>query len=437
MGLPQTAKVEMQFDAGFTIDSWVSFSLRNTFTDPLDEFKFQCKPPRDQIATYNDRMTKGVLVAIFANDAPQANMLISTVGRSATADGGVVYDVTCKSVLQTPYEGAVDPRLALSAQTDVPVTTAVLQAFAPYGFSTIIGDTSASANAIGGAPIGNRTVGIVPVAALKHQDCQAQEGETAYAFASKLFTRLGCCLKVDVTGALMLSAPDYDQEAVYTLSQSFSQSVPPSSNMMLSVSDTSTNDGQFSEVILRGQTNSASSTVAEPDAGVSALSDAQYIALVPVTHRAIAQQFLAARAADRATKKQPVPVPIDPTVSASASALPLRSRYHAIPQASYKPKIIKDKLSRDRQRCQSTAKLALTLPAVNAYQLECEVDGIVSATGRIWQIDTIAHVYSEALGVDDDMWILERVLTQDANGGQKTKLKLIPKGVLVLGDIPT
>jgi hypothetical protein len=35
------------------------------------------------------------------------------------------------------------------------------------------------------------------------------------------------------------------------------------------------------------------------------------------------------------------------------------------------------------------------------------------------------------------MWILERELMQDRSGGQRTRLKLIPKGALVLGEIPT
>jgi len=435
MGLPQTARVEMQFDASFTIDSWVSFSLRQSFTDPLGEFHFRCEPPRDQIATYNKRVIKGELVALFANGAPQANMLISSVKRSLNAQSGVTYDITCKSVLQTPYEGAVDPRLTLNAQTDVPVTTAVLQALAPYGFSSIIGDTSASANAISGKPIGNRTVNIVPVSALKHQDCQAQEGESAYQFASKIFSRFGCALRVDVYGTLMVSAPDYDQEAAYTLASSFSQSVPPNSNLMLNVEDHSTNDGQFSEVRVRGQRNNASTSVAEPDAAASALSDAQLVALAPSYNQPALAALLATRAAERAAKKQPTPQALDPSLS--ASALPVRSRYRAIAQASYKPKIIKDKNSRDTQAATNLAKLALTLPAVNAYKLTCEVDGIVSATGRVWQIDTIAHVYCEQFDIDDEMWILEVTLEQDAQSGQRAKLTLIPKGALVLGDLPT
>lgn len=63
-----------------------------------------------------------------------------------------------------------------------------------------------------------------------------------------------------------------------------------------------------------------------------------------------------------------------------------------------------------------------------------EVDGFVSSTGRIWQVDTIARVVVAAYDLDEEMWVLERVLTQDVGQGQKTRLTLIPKGALVLGE---
>jgi hypothetical protein len=35
------------------------------------------------------------------------------------------------------------------------------------------------------------------------------------------------------------------------------------------------------------------------------------------------------------------------------------------------------------------------------------------------------------------MLILERVLTRDRDGGDRTRLRFIPKGALVLGDLPS
>jgi prophage tail gpP-like protein len=54
----------------------------------------------------------------------------------------------------------------------------------------------------------------------------------------------------------------------------------------------------------------------------------------------------------------------------------------------------------------------------------------------VWQVDTVANVVCEAFGINEPMYVLERELSQDRNSGQRTRLKLIPLGALVLGEIP-
>jgi hypothetical protein len=49
----------------------------------------------------------------------------------------------------------------------------------------------------------------------------------------------------------------------------------------------------------------------------------------------------------------------------------------------------------------------------------------------------MAHAIVDAEQLDESMWLLERTLHQDSSGGQKTSLKLLPKGALLLGDAPS
>ncbi len=384
--------VSMQFDADFVIDAWESFTLRESFTDPVGDFTFVAKPPRHKVASYRDRLRKGELVTVFADDTNQGTMLITSVETTIGRDG-VVFTATCKTPLVTPYEGSVDPRLVLATKTDVPVTDAVLSALRPYGFTTIIGDSAGSVDAITGRPIGGRRAPVV-VDALKHTDAKAQEGETAYAFCARIFTRLGVALRCAVDGTLLVTAPDYDQEPAYTLVQSFAPGAPEGDVMLgdppIVVHDT--NDGQFSECVVRG---------AQPD------KDGQ------------------ARTAE------------PKSTTTAASILPSRSVYRSPIAAPYKPKNIKDKNARDAQRAASVAKLALGLRAADAFSVTCSVDGFRSTTGRVWAVDTIARVFIEAAAIDEPMWIAERVLEQTRQGGQRTTLKLLPKGALVLGDLPS
>lgn len=387
-----TTRVSMQFDADFVIDSWESFTLRDAFTDPLGDFSFVARPPRAKVDAYRERLRKGELVTVFADEANQGTMLITTVDTTIGRDG-VTFQVSCKTPLVTPYEGSVDPRLSLSTKVDVPVTDAVLSALRPYGFTTIIGDSAASVDAITGRPIGQRRAPIV-VDALKHGDAKAQESETAYAFCARIFSRLGVALRCAVDGTLLITAPDYDQEPAYTLVQSFTGGAPRGDVMLsdppIVVHDS--NDGQFATCTVRGT---------QPD------RDGQ------------------ARTAEPKTEVR------------ASSVLPSRSAYRSPIVAPHKPKFIKDKNARDTARSQSVAKLALGLRAVDAFSVSCSVDGFRSATGRVWAVDTIAHVFIEAAGIDEPMWISERMLEQTRGGGQRTSLKLIPKGALVLGDLPS
>lgn len=391
MNLGQKTVVEMRSvaDQQVVLDSWTSFSLRETYTDPVGELQFETIPTTNNLPAISALLQKGEVVLIYVNGAIQGAYVISSVRRTVSRQGGVVFSITCKTLLHAAYEGSVDPRITFSAKTDVPVVDLILQVMSPYGFGVVIGDNAANVYAISGKRIDGRAQPL-PVQALKHQDCQAQEGETSYAFCARILNRLGVVMRQSVDGKLLITAPDYNQLPAYTLAQTFSGNWPPMSDAMLNCEDMSSNDGVYSECRVRGTRSEqqGANTVAEPD------------------------------------------------VTIPASTLPTRSQYTSFVQPT-KPKIIKDKSSRDLPRAKNVATLAMGITAINGYQFSCEVAGLVSATGTIWSIDTVARVYCEALDVNEDMWVLERELTQDRQGGQRTRLKLIPKGALVLGEIPT
>jgi len=412
--------VEMHFADGSVIDAWESFDLRESFTDPLSNFTFTVKPPRSQFQDYRMRLRKGELVTILVDGANQGTFLIQTSERGVTRDGGVSLTATCNTVLVTPYEGSVDPKLAISTKNDTPISDVILKAMEPFGFTFVAGDSALSANAISGKPINGRGPAI-DVDALKGKEAQAQDGETAYDFCKRVVTRLGVVLRVGVDGVLLLTRPDYEQAASYTLVQSFGLEAP-AGDVMLYVDVCDTNAGQFSECVARGQASFAEGTTqaGEPRALVAPAE--------PLPRDASPDDLATARdaliAARAQTSSKNIPV------TAYAAPRPLYSST----AAAYKPRIIKDKNARDNARAQSVAKLALTKGAQTAYVIKTEVAGFKSSTGRIWGIDTTARVYCEAEELDEDMWIMSRELCQDRKGGQSTKLTLIPLGSLVLGD---
>lgn len=389
------AKVSLSFSDGTVFDEWESFSIRDTYTDPVGEFSFVAKPGRERIKVYRERLRKGQLVACKVNGVPQFVGLINTVTQRISANEGVVIECSGGNPLLTPYEGAAvdntsdySKELSFHSEADVPATDFVLRVMAPYGFTAVIADDRAHVDVLTGRTISGKGIA-TPVSTLKHKDAEANPGETAYALCARVVTRLGAMLRLSWDGELMLTRPDYDQSASYALVQDFDGKTP-GDRFFGDITITDTNDGQFSECAVRGQQ-------------------------VDQT--------------DETFTSRPV------AVAKSTDIIEGRPPYSS-DIAVYKPKIVVDKSARDDDRARSVAKLALGLAARNAFTVTGTVDGFVSSTGRIWTTDTIARVFIAGV-VDEDMWILSRTLIQDAAGGQRTQLTLIPKGALVFGELPS
>jgi prophage tail gpP-like protein len=391
-----TARVQLAFSDGSVLSEWQNVSLRDTFTDPIGEFRLSSAPVTagGVLAAYRAKLRKGELVAVRVNDVPQFVGLIQTVDKTV-GDGGVVFEVSGGTPLITPYEGAAvesttDYTKELSFHSenaDVPIRDLVLRVMRPYGFTELVGDDGQHVDLTSGKK--RKKKATLTLDGLNQRDAIAHPGETAYQLLSRVLTKLGVCLKVRWDGVLYITRPDYEQEPAYTVGQSSSNAFP-GDRFFGDVKIHDTNEGQFSEVVVRGQTPDA------PDATTAA--------------RPVGKVASTAINADRP---------------------PYRSDI-----ATFKPKVIKDKSSRDLSRTESTAKLALGLGATASYTVSGVVNGWVSKTGRIWTAGTLARVVVEKDEVDETMFLLSRTLVQDANDGQSTQLTFIPKGYLVLGDLP-
>lgn len=392
MGAANKSTVRLTFPDGSTIRHWTTFTLRDTFTDPLGQLSFECAPERKDRAKYRELLVKGQIVTLLINDISQGSFLITTV-RKVFGPSGYTMSIECKSPLCTPYEGSVNPDLKISTQTDSPVTTAILEALAPYGFDRISGDGAASVGAITGRPIG-KGKRAVNVKNLTAQEAHANDSEAAYAFCSRIFSRLGVCLRMAPDGQLLVGAPDYDQEPSYALAQDPTGQAP-GDYFFGDIEIVDTNDGQFSECRVRGQPDdkAGTTTTGRPEAVVTAAS-------------------------------------LNPSRPA------YRGEGTAASPAAYKRLEIRDKNARDVKRCESVAKLALGIRAKDAFVINGTVDGFVAKTGAIWQVNTTVDVYIAEESIQEKMWLAERVFTQNVKGGQTAKLRVVPLGSLVLGTDP-
>lgn len=422
------SQVSLRFWDGTEIGAWETYELRDSFVDPLGLFNLTARPPRSKIPFYDRYLYRGELVAIQVDGIPQATPIITTTQRDIGMDG-VKFSIECKSVLVTPYEGSVDPNISKKLNADTPAYIAVLEALAPYNFEEIEGTDAVNIGALSGKPLG-KELPPIELEELKHNQFEANNGETAYGFCSRILNRLGVVLRVDWQGGLIVSVPQYNQPVSYTLVQSTKENSVVG-DRMYNIRMHESNDGQFSDVIVRGsqREKSGRTVAARPKAKVSERQQARVKQMLIRRGRTPdqAQDIL-----DKAEDRQ-----IEVTVAAEAPSVdfqPSLPSYYA-PAAAYKPLYYTDRKSRDKKWCLNLAKLLYGMRTKSANVITCEVSGHKSITGKIWTVNTIARVVIEVLGVDEEMWILERTFIGDVSG-QKTRLKLIPKGALVLGEVP-
>lgn len=390
MAQDKRTTVSMHFSDGSIIQEWTSFSLRDTYTDPLSELRFDVAPSQEYLADYRRLLRKGELVTIKVNGVNQGGFIIQTRDTRVSPQSGVSMSVVCNAPLITPYQATANPDLSFATSNDAPVIDFVLKILSEFGFSVAVTDSRIHVNAISGRPVPGSGAAPIAVQALKHGEAKIQDGETAYAAAARILTRLGMCLRfTEDNQNILVCRPDYDQQPAYAIVQSADVSVP-GDRWIADIDIHETNDNQFSECRVRGQRNdtAGATTTAPPDATVQAFD---------VVH---------------------------PLAAYTSTAMP------------FKPLILKDKSCVSLERATSVAKLALGGRAKDAFAIGGEVDGLVSQTGRIWTVDTIASVRIDVIDFQEPMWLLERVLMQDAKGGQHTRLKVIPPGTLTLGDIP-
>lgn len=401
------ASVVVTFDDGSVLDTWTSCTFRDAFADPCGDVQLTIKPTASDFGRVAGLLAKGNQVRLAINGALQGRFLIQDAERDYSAAGGRQIKVKAHTPLITPYEGAVDPDLSLQHLSDVSVAGVVAKVLAPYGLGQngmVSTDARSTVNALTGAPLRGGQPPLFPIGSLKMKNAIAHDGETAYAFLARIVTRLGACIRIGFDDTILIGVPNYNQDEAYTVALTTSQGgtkggyhggypagFPDADRFVSDVRIHETNAGQFAQVGVTGMRHIAAGdpSVARPNA----------------------------------------------TMTAAQAGIPVRSQYRST-SAPFKPLSYKDKSSRDANQAQNVAIFELGMRAKDAYVVEGDVQGWISATNRIWTVDTVARVIVEPEGLDDPMWLMERTLHQDAAGGQHATLHFIPLNALILGQAP-
>lgn len=386
-------EVVVRFADGAELKEFLSFELTEKFSNPLDTFTFQAAPTERNRQSYLDRLLKGELVTVTLNGHPQAGMMIQEVSTTIGPDGGLTFDVSAVSPIQILMESTVDAPVASKAlKAAVPMIEMVLGVVEPYGF-TIVADESDTDIA---KVKSGKTVSKQPTKhkSAKKKDATAEYNESAFGFITRMLSRAGTMLRCGTTEEgtfLYITAPHYDSKPLYSVKQARSGFGPAADRFIGDITIVDTNESQFSfcEVVGESADDTAAARSNKPKARV--------------TCDAINAQ---------------------------------RPPFRASGPFPYKPKFHKDKESSDAQLSESVARFILGTRAEKAFTVQGTVGGFTSRDGTPWTVDTLCSVFVEATGLNEDMWLAERVMRRNSDG-DTTRLTLIPKGYLQLGDIPS
>lgn len=442
--------VTISFSTGENIQTWNSFNMTESFIEPLGSITFNVTPHASQLGKHVKLLRKGELVGVKVHGRPVATPVIETVTTSIDRKGGVSIQIECKSVLVNAMTGSVDASVGKTSSAETPVSTLVLEALKPYGFVSIEVDSSADVAALSGKPVDGRAAPVV-LGEMKEKDLHAKENETAYGFCSRIFSRLGAALRVRHDGVLLLSKPDYEQQAAYRIIEGKVTNVI--GNRALSVKIKDTNNGQFSEVVVRGKTSKTSrgsKRTSEPVGPV--ISPAIHFAMDAIVpgiagsiDNLINRSKSASSGSDTGGVGAVIPAPLVKvgTTSVRPESAPYselsfvegetgRHTFRGGTGGHYRPKFVTDKSATSIDRAKAKARNIMSARSTAAYQLTVTVDGFLSRTNRVWAVDTICSFKSQSLGIDEDFWVMSRTFTRNRGDSDKTTLVLVPKHSVVL-----
>ena len=385
------ASVEMRFEDGSKLSSWLRLEHTEQFSNPVDELTFVCAPPRDQVQEYRERLDTNKIVSFRVNNKPQSACVVTRCEQVSDPDNGTIFSVTAKSPLHLLYESTVPYETEVKAlSADKPILDLVASICEPFGLGEVYAENDI---AVIKAKTGRPTKAIAtPANSVKYKNAVPQPNETCYQFINRILSRLGLILRCDATfGGLYITRPHYDQDWLYAFKQ--------------------------------GPDGPAGWDTFDGAVRVVRDSSNQY-SFVECT--GVSDDAASATSSDR---------PIFKAYTAAINGK--RPPFKAGDYISHKPCYYRDTSCQTKKQAKGVALLVMGERAEQAFGVEGSVADLVSVDGVPFTVDTIGHLYLPLFGIDEEMWLAQRTMSIDADGGGSTRLRFIPKGYYTIGELPS
>lgn len=368
-------KVEIAFDTGGTFRYFESLTLTDTFLDPCQTMTCTIGADETRFEVLST-VKPGSFFTVSINGNPQCSGVVDSVQIEASRAGRMV-SVAGRDFMSRVVDGNADPRLQIPESMPFDEFCQTVFEHFNFGDLTFFEENTVGRNMAVGKAIPSK--GNKAKRRKRFKDpadyLRPKINEGGWQWFSRVAHRLGYHAWIMPDGSgIVVGTPDYEQSPAYTLTAKRSQG-------------------------LQGLGAANNIKMARASLDITGLPSHVYVRGKSVKPGAV-QDFVGFAE----NKNAPV----------------------------FKPFYLCDSDSSTKAHCDALAMFILSKAQRNAQTYECVVRGASDpATGRVYNVDTVATVDDENCGVSGNMWVESRVFTYSRSTSE-TRLKLIPADALTM-----
>jgi prophage tail gpP-like protein len=370
-------------------DFWTEFNVTSHVLDASDSFSFRAPiiPQRNDKKTLTNKGLKpGALVTVWARAKTgktirQHTARIDEVKYETDRSSGSMVTVTGRDHLGPLVDSDAMPSIV---QQNTTLKDVIIRALEPFGFfeHQIVIDNDANRMLLTGKPESGTTLSAQApqnLSSFKIQNARPHAGESVHQFLMRHLKRFGLLMWGTNDGKIVFGRPNYDQKPSYEI-------------RLLSGID--------------GRENNAKH-------GSRHLNWKHLPSEVHVYGKSHGHDW--ARSSIHAVIK-------DDTVK--------KAGFHRI-------LTVTDQNCRTNAEAEQRAKYEMSLRRQSVDKLEFVMKGIMNEdSGAVYAVDTIADVQYDSADATGLWYVIGRTFTRSRHGGTETRLTLVPKGSIVLGNTP-
>lgn len=379
---------------GTFYDGFQSYRINSNYTTPTDAWEFVVFSD-DDAAGLRRKWRPWQPVRLYVSGACQVIGRIDRI--MGTGTGNAALKVSGRDYMADLVDATMDPTFQLSQEMSL--GEAILEIFKPWGITSVLSDGGLTRN----IRTGKQPYKAVPedLDQVKLEDFKAEENQGVMEFANKLVARHGFTIQPGGSrDSILIVRPQYDQASLYDLARP--------GNIL-----EGTADRNYTEVptvtLGRGRAGGNKHQVGGTRSEFPTFSEgapSRIGLLTEVQAITTADNSLAVTRETRFDQKRGDPNTI-----------------YGYNPPIYKPLFFRDKESRNGAQVERSVKRMLAEKLRDTLLYNVSTRGHTETKSQaVWSVDTIARVDDGVEDVHENLWVLDRTLSNEGTDGPRTDM---------------